>query len=299
MCRINPRVDFAFKKLFGSEENKDLLISLINAIISPTDQITEIELKNPYSLANYRAGKMSIMDIKARDKTGKWFNVEMQISEDFYYDKRAIYYWAKLVAEQLGDGMKYRELKKTFSINILDFDLIPDADTFHNLYKILNVKTGQADTLHDVFEMHYVELSKFKKAYHEIATTLDRWTTFLTRAHELDKNNVPIELAVDKEIVKAIEVVDRLFDDDERQIYDTRMQALADVESQISSAWDKGWLEGEEAGMEKGIEKGIEAGIEKEKLNIARSLLDILDVEIIAFKTGLTQEEIERLKQQG
>ena len=90
MCRINPRVDFAFKKLFGSEENKDLLISLINAIISPTDQITEIELKNPYSLANYRAGKMSIMDIKARDKTGKWFNVEMQISEDFYYDKRIL-----------------------------------------------------------------------------------------------------------------------------------------------------------------------------------------------------------------
>ncbi|HIE00964.1 MAG TPA: Rpn family recombination-promoting nuclease/putative transposase [Thiotrichaceae bacterium] len=296
MCRINPRVDFAFKKLFGSEENKDLLISLINAIISPTDQITEIELKNPYSLANYRAGKMSIMDIKARDKTGKWFNVEMQISEDFYYDKRAIYYWAKLVAEQLGDGMKYRALKKTFSINILDFDLIPDTDTFHNLYKILNVKTGQADTLHDVFEMHYVELSKFKKAYHEIATTLDRWTTFLTRAHELDKNNVPIELAVDKEIVKAIEVVDRLFDDDERQIYETRMQALADVESQISSAWDKGWLEGREEGIEKGIEKGIEAGIEKEKLNLARSLLDILDVETIALKTGLSKKEIEQLK---
>ncbi|MEK8017082.1 MAG: Rpn family recombination-promoting nuclease/putative transposase [Candidatus Parabeggiatoa sp.] len=288
MCRINPRVDFAFKKLFGSEENKDLLISLINAIISPTDQITEIELKNPYSLANYCAGKMSIMDIKARDKTDKWFNVEMQISEDFYYDKRAIYYWAKLVAEQLGDGMKYRELKKTFSINILDFDLIPDPDTFHNLYNILNVKTGQADTLHDVFEMHYVELSKFKKAYHEIATTLDRWTTFLTRAHELDKNNVPIELAVDKEIVKAIEVVDRLFDDDERQIYETRMQALADVESQISSAWDKGWLEGRE--------EGIEAGIEKEKLNLARSLLDILDVETIALKTGLSQKEIEQLK---
>ncbi len=288
MCRINPRVDFAFKKLFGSEENKDLLISLINAIISPTDQITEIELKNPYSLANYRAGKMSIMDIKARDKTGKWFNVEMQISEDFYYDKRAIYYWAKLVAEQLGDGMKYRELKKTFSINILDFDLIPDADTFHNLYKILNVKTGQANTLHDVFEMHYVELSKFKKAYHEIATALDRWTTFLTRAHELDKNNVPIELAVDKEIVKAIEVVDRLFDDDERQIYETRMQALADVESQISSAWDKGWLEGEDAGIEKGSQQ--------EKRNLARSLLDILDVETIALKTGLSQKEIEQLK---
>ncbi|MDD2759359.1 MAG: Rpn family recombination-promoting nuclease/putative transposase, partial [Methylomonas sp.] len=66
MCRINPRVDFAFKKLFGSEENKDLLISLINAVVSDDQQVSDIELKNPYNLADYQAGKMSILDIKAK-----------------------------------------------------------------------------------------------------------------------------------------------------------------------------------------------------------------------------------------
>ena len=90
MCRITPRVDFAFKKLFGSEENKDLLISLINAIVSEKEQVSDLELKNPYNLADYQAGKMSILDIKARNRNGRWYNIEMQISQDLYFDKRAI-----------------------------------------------------------------------------------------------------------------------------------------------------------------------------------------------------------------
>ena len=144
MCKINPRVDFAFKKLFGSEENKDLLISLINAIVSEQEQVVEVELKNPYNLADYRAGKMSILDIKAKAKNGHWFNVEMQISEDYNFDKRAIYYWAKLVTEQLSEGMMFKKLKKTISINILDFNFIPDTKEVHNCYKIINIATGKA-----------------------------------------------------------------------------------------------------------------------------------------------------------
>ena len=116
MCRINPRVDFAFKKLFGSEENKDLLISLINAIVSEQEQVVEVELKNPYNLADYRAGKMSILDIKAKSENGRWFNVEMQISEDYNFDKRAIYYWAKLVTEQLSEGKMFKELKTNHNL---------------------------------------------------------------------------------------------------------------------------------------------------------------------------------------
>ena len=138
MCRVNPRVGFAFKKLFGSEENKDLLISLINAIVSEEDEVEDLILKNPYNLADYRKGKMSILDIKAQSVKGHWYNVEMQISEDFYFDKRAIYYWAKLVTEQLKEGMMYQELQKTISINILNFNFIQDREEFHNCYKIIN-----------------------------------------------------------------------------------------------------------------------------------------------------------------
>jgi predicted transposase/invertase (TIGR01784 family) len=291
MCRINPRVDFAFKKLFGSEENKDLLISLLNAIISKADQITEVELKNPYNLADYKAGKMSILDIKACDKRGKWFNVEMQIGQDLYFDKRSLYYWAKLVTEQLTEGMMFKELKKTISINILDFDFIPDVKEFHNLYKIINVNTGKDDKLHDVFELHYIELRKFKKDYHELVDPLDRWITFLTRAHEFGKGDLPQRLAVDQEILKAVKAVDRMFDEEERSIYETRMQSMADIGSKIASAEEKGM----KIGLEKGMEKGLER-VKQEKLNIAKQLLDVLDLETVALKTGLSVDEVEKLK---
>jgi predicted transposase/invertase (TIGR01784 family) len=244
MCRINPRVDFAFKKLFGSEENKDLLLALINAILAEREHIEEIELKNPYNLADYQAGKISILDIKARDDKGRWLNIEMQIGQDLNFDKRAIYYWSKLVTEQLTEGRLFRQLNKTISINILGFNFVPGDEAFHNIYKIINIRTGKDDNRHDLFELHYIELKKFRKSYQEISNALDRWITFLTRAHELDKKHIPEQLASDQSIVKAIESVDRMFNEEERTIYEVRMEAIADVESKIASALEEGQAKG-------------------------------------------------------
>ncbi len=304
MCRINPKVDFAFKKLFGSEENKDLLIALINAILSEEEPLVDLELKNPYNLADYRAGKMSILDIKACDQTGRWFNVEMQIGQDLNFDKRAIYYWAKLVTEQLSEGMMFKTLQKTFSINILDFNFISNTPAFHNCYKIINVDSGKDDKLHDIFELHYIELKKFSKQFSEIVNALDRWMTFLTRAHELDKRHLPQELAHDTAITKAVEVVDRMFDEEERQVYETRIQEKADVESKIISAWDKGKREGmkvgkqegREEGREEGKQEGKQEGMKQKTLELAKNLFDVLDMETIALKTGLSIEELQKLK---
>lgn len=106
----------------------------------------------------------------------------MQISEDYNFDKRAIYYWAKLVTEQLSEGMMFKELKKTISINILDFNFIPDNQELHNIYKIINAATCNDDKLHDIFELHYSELRKFTKSYQQLNSALDRWVTFLTKA---------------------------------------------------------------------------------------------------------------------
>ncbi len=286
MCKINPRVDFAFKKLFGSEENKDLLISLINAIVSDEEQVVEVELKNPYNLADYRADKISILDIKAKAENGRWFNVEMQIREDNNFDKRAFYYWAKLVTEQLGEGMMYKELKKTISISILDYDFVPDSEEVHSCYKIINTATGKDDRLHNFFELHYIELKKFKKMYHEIQTALDRWSSFLTTAHQLDRDHTPKELASDKNIVKAIAAIDRMFNEEERQVYEVRLKEYTDVASIIAS------------GAEKNIEKGVEIGMEKASKAIALNLLAKgIDSATIADATGLSVSDIADLLQ--
>src|SRR5262245_41869169 len=110
MGKISPRVDIAFKKIFGVEENKDLLISLINSIVSEEDQVSEVTLLNPYNPKNFRSDKLSVLDIKAKGKNGKLFNIEIQVSDEGDYDKRALFYWAKLYTEQLQNGQDYSQL---------------------------------------------------------------------------------------------------------------------------------------------------------------------------------------------
>ena len=114
MAKINPRVDIAFKKIFGVEENKDLLISLINSIVSEEDQVVEVILINPYNPKNFRDDKLSILDIKAKGIDGKRFNIEIQISDEADYNKRALYYWAKLYTEQLKSNEDYSYLSKSY-----------------------------------------------------------------------------------------------------------------------------------------------------------------------------------------
>ena len=119
MEKITPRVALAFKKIFGVEENKDLLISLINSIVGEEDQVNEVTLLNPYNPKNFNKDKLSILDIKAKGEDGKRFNIEIQISDEADYDKRALYYWAKLYTEQLKVSEDYSSLSKAIGIHIL------------------------------------------------------------------------------------------------------------------------------------------------------------------------------------
>jgi predicted transposase/invertase (TIGR01784 family) len=287
MCRLNPKVDFAFKKLFASPENKDLLISFINSMLSEDEQISDIELKNPYNIANYRKGKMTILDIKAVDIKGVWYDIEMQLAEQSFYDKRAFYYWAKVYSDQIESGDDFETLRKTIAINILDFNYIDEED-FHNVYKVFNEKSKKEFS--NIFEMHFVELNKFKKDYKSLSSTLDRWVTFLNRAYEIDVNKIPEELALDKEVKRAIEKLDIMYlDSEEREIYENDLKAMRDYKAELKTA--------ERKGIEKGREEGMEKGMEKGKIEVAKSFLRMgLSIEQIAAGTGLTVEEIRKLE---
>ncbi|KOR29526.1 transposase, partial [Achromatium sp. WMS2] len=263
--------------------NKDLLIALLNAILELKAPITAVVLKNPYSLAAYRTGKMAVLDIKACDASGRWFYVEMQINEDRSFDKRAIYYWAKIITEQLSEGAMYRTLQKTYCISILDFDLIPNRTEFHNCYTILNRATGQDDGIHDLVELHYLELGKFNKDYADLTTALDRWVTFFTRAQQLDRHLLPQTLAIDPNISKALEVAERLFNPDERATYEVRLQEMLNNKNAIAAARAEGLTEGRAEGQ-----AALQAALQA----VARNLLKILPPEEVAKQTGLSLVEV-------
>jgi predicted transposase/invertase (TIGR01784 family) len=197
MDKISPRVDVAFKKIFGVEENKDLLISLINSIVGKEDQVLDITLLNPYNPQNFRQDKLSIIDIKAKGIDGKRFNIEIQISDEADYDKRVLYYWAKLYTEQLKVAQDYSTLAKAIGIHILNFTSIPEAENYHNVFHITEKESGFA--YFKDLELHTIELNKFTCDSSEelqdiVAKTknsLDIWLTFLTRHDLLKADNLP------------------------------------------------------------------------------------------------------------
>ena len=186
MNMVNPKVDIAFKKIFGVEENKDLLISLINSIVQEKDQVADVTLLNPYNPRNFKAEKLSILDIKAQGKDGKRFNIEIQIIDEANYDKRALYYWAKLYTEQLKKGQTYDKLCKTIGIHILNFTSILGVEKYHNIFHITEKETGEP--YFTDLELHTIELKKFKgndsreisDLVSKIKISLDIWVAFLS-----------------------------------------------------------------------------------------------------------------------
>ncbi len=276
MTVLNPRVDFAFKKLFGSEENKDILISFINAVVSKEDRVINVTLLNPYNNKEHQSDKLSILDIKATDEKGRQYNIEMQITDQLYYNQRALYYWSKLYTSQLQVGDDFDDLKKTISINVLNFDYLDQEPRYHNVFKVLNIVSHKS--YFEDFELHFIELNKFNEGKNAIKTALDRWVTFLKKAHHYDGIPLPGELSIEPAIEKAFHSLSMLFfDKEEREIYEARLK----------------WLRDEDAALKKAAEKARE---EKGREIAKKQLKRGVSVEIVAEDTGLTVAEVESIK---
>ena len=286
---VNPRIDMVFKKIFGVEENKDLTLSLINSIVSPEDQISEITLLNPYNPKSFANDKLSILDIKAKSQDGKRFNIEIQVSDEADYDKRALYYWAKLYTEQLKSAEHYGKLSKAIGIHILNFTSLPDAEKYHNAFHLKE----KEDNFHHFsdLEIHTIELNKFDaslpKPLNEfvgkLKTSLDIWSSFLTRNNLLNADTLPLAMN-SPELKKALGVLEQInFNQEERDAYEDRLK----------------WLRIEMNTLKKRFNDGKAEGKVEERLEMARKMLNHgLPVEDIIKISGLPHSQIKELAEQ-
>ena len=302
MSNINPRVDLAFKKIFGVEENKDLLISLINSIVGEEDQVSEVTLLNPYNPKNFKSDKLSILDIKATNQDGKKFNIEIQISDEADYDKRALYYWAKIYTEQLKESDDYSKLSKAIGIHILNFTSIPEVEKYHNVFHITEKETGLV--YYKDLELHTIELKKFSNNSDEklvdivakVNNALDMWSAFLTRNDLLVADNLPKELD-SPNLKKAINVLNVMnFTDEEREAYEDHLKWLRIETNTLKKAKEDGVKEGIEKGREEGIAIGEAISNEKIEKIAINMLKQNLDNALISTVTGLTNDQILKLK---
>ncbi|WP_341758239.1 Rpn family recombination-promoting nuclease/putative transposase [Candidatus Tisiphia endosymbiont of Ditula angustiorana] len=295
MDKITPRVDLAFKKIFGVEENKDLLISLINSIVGQEDQVAEVTLLNPYNPKNFKNDKLSILDVKAKSVDGKRFNIEIQISDEADYDKRALYYWAKLYTEQLKVAQDYSTLSKAIGIHILNFTSIPNVTKYHNVFHIVEKDSGLL--YFKDLELHTIELNKFTdNSYEElpdilkkVKNSLDMWIAFLTRHDLLNKDNLPKELD-NVALKKALTVLNVMnFTDEERQAYEDHLKWLRIEANTLKKQLEKG--------REEGKKEGREEGRYEERISMAKEmLLNNEPMKKIIKYTKLSKSQIENLK---
>nr|MCU0451631.1 Rpn family recombination-promoting nuclease/putative transposase [Bernardetiaceae bacterium] len=263
MSKVNPKIDLVFKKLFGSEENKDILISLINSILPIEQQVAKITLKNPYNVSDYAEGKLSILDIKAEGEDGRLFDVEMQIRDTKFYGKRALYYWAKMYGSQLDyinlfstaneqiseleklaelekqGKLGYSGLKKCIVISLIDFNFFDDPE-YHRFYTLKDGKTNEQHQDLDYLDLYFIELKKYQGKLQHVKTTLERWITFLNNAHRYDNKSLPKELAEIKEIRKASQQLDVMYlDEQEKRYYESQQKFWLDQNSFIKDAVEK------------------------------------------------------------
>lgn len=290
MERISPRVDIAFKKIFGVEENKDLLISLINSIVGAEDQVADVTLLNPYNAQNFKKDKLSILDIKAKAVSGKRYNIEIQISDEADYDKRALYYWAKLYTEQLKVSEDYSTLSKAIGIHILNFTSIPEVKKYHNVFHITEKESGIV--YFKDLELHTIELKKFTDNPNEelndivkkVKNALDVWIAFLTRYDLLKVNNLPKELD-NPSLKKAITVLEVMnFSEEEREAYEDHLKWLRIEYNTLKKAEDRG------------REEGLAEGEARGKAELIKVMLrNGSDIEAISKLLDMSIAEIQKL----
>ena len=275
---INPKIYFAFQKIFGSEQNKDILISFLNAILyngNPT--IADLEIINPYLAPRIRGIKDTYLDVKAKITGNKTVIIEMQVLNLEGFEKRILYNAAKAYSIQLQTGEDYTDLDPVIALTITDFEMFPKLDQVISRFRLKETDYLIDYLVYDI-ELVFVELPKFTKEVDRLETLSDRWIYFLKSANQLQE--VPETMETVTEIKKAFQVANQAT---------LSPEELEDLEKRAIYIHDQ----------RNAIKKAVNQAVKQTAIKIAQQLLDVLDEKTISQKTGLTVEEIQKLKNES
>ena len=279
---MKPSIDFVFKKLFGSEESKESLISLLNAIIKSDSPIEDVEILNNDLDKEHNADKFSRLDIKAKTDKDELINIEIQVKNEYNMIQRTLYYWSRIYTDQLSSTRDYSELSRTICINILNFKLL-DNERYHNTYRLKELTTNEELT--DIEEIHFIELPKSKHVDKDEVDNIDsllKWIEFIKEP--------------ESETVKILETTDEVLRNAKAQLYKISLDkdSIARYREFEKKMYDE--TSALNSAKREGKEEGLKEGELKAKYNLARkSIAEGLSISLISKLTGLSEEEIKRL----
>ena len=255
---IRPTNDFAFKKIFGSPENKLALISLLNAILNLPSSIADVTIANPYNMQDFHDDKLSILDIKATDQSGAIYDIEMQLSIFKGLVQRIVYYGCEVYADQLRAGQDYSSLKPVYSICLIDGTVWPDAKKVHHAFRLTDSESGR--TLDGTLEIHTLELGRYNLQLHELAdaSLLETWLYWLLHAPEYEPDEL-LRLFPQAAIQLATQTIVRIAEiTEDKTMYDAREKAIRDQQWALNASFREGELKGKIEGKIEGEIKLIQ-----------------------------------------
>ena len=281
---INPYTDFGFKKLFGTELNKDLLISFLNALLNGEQEITDLTYLNGEQLGDGYGDRRAVFDVYCQLADGKKFIVEMQKAEQAYFKDRSIYYSTFPIREQAPKGGTWDyHLEDVYTVGILNFTFPGDeypADSFIHEIKLTDVEDKHV--FYDKLTFIYLEMPKFNKAENELVTMFDKWMFALRNLSRLLERPKALQERIFARLFDQAEIA--RFTPQERREYEESIKDYWDYYSTMTTSYNKG--------IEKGIAEGKD---EANRENARRMKADGMTFELISKYTSLSKEEIEDL----
>ena len=301
---INPFTDFGFNRLFGTEMNKELLISFLNSLLHNQEEITDIRYRNTEQLGSGITDRKAIFDVYCQNTAGEYFIVEMQKAEQDYFKDRSVFYATFPIRDQAQPGSQWNfKLKSVYTVGILDF-VFPDdeyaLDCMHHEVKLMDVEDKHV--FYDKLTFVYLEMPKFNKTEDQLETMMDKWLYVLRNLSKLMERPAALQERVFTRLFEQAEIArfskNELFDYEESlKVYRDLFNVVDTAERKgIQKGFVKGKAEGREEGLQEGIAKGKAEGKAEEKLEVAKKLLALgTDINIVCQATGLSIEEINQL----
>ena len=278
---VNPYTDFGFKMLFGSEINKELLISFINSLLGGKEMMCDLNYLNTEHLGTSERDRRAVFDVYCENERGEKILVEMQRGEQQYFKDRSIYYSTFPIREQGLKGEWDYKLKAVYVIGILNFKFSDDkTDNYYHNVKLVDLNTNEV--FYDKLTFIYLEMPKFNKTEDELETMFDKWMFVIRNLSRLMERPAALQERVFTRLFESAEIAK--FSKEQYEEYEDSLKVYRDWINTINTA------------VMKSREEGRAEGKLEEKMDIARKLKNSgISFDVISVSTGLSEEEISSL----
>ena len=310
---LNPRNDVAFKRLFGTERNSNILISLLNEVLRNQlhRPIVNVQFLSPVLEPEILSKKQSIVDVLCKDEDGCQYIIEMQVASTGGFEERAQYYASKAFVNQLNKGKDYRTLKEVIFLAFTDFSIFPDKSEYKSEHVTLDKKTLENNL--DKISFTFIDLVKYEEQRPRDISKLtleEKFYYFLRHAEETSPEELKKLVGGDVVLEQAYSELNHVYwTESELQQYESDEKAQRDNKAAMDYAKETSYQEGHQEGLQKGRHEGHQKGLQKgrqeghqegrqeERYSVAKSMLKMnFSKSDISKVTGLSTKQIENLK---